>query len=693
MTHKDIYTKFMIEYDKANITSSYPSLTKYEVANLLDKAYLALIAQKVTGNNPRRAGFEADVKSIQDLQPLVKTQVLKEYQDLTIASNESSYLLPNDLLYYSNCQLINDSNAKRDILNVLQSNKSVQLIDHSHADKFKTSTTNFPWLKNPMCYMERNTLHVLVDPKDNISNTDVYVTYIKKPASFTNKLIPAPIDPDFDDDKPENTVVWTYVDHDNTIIQQYKNLIPGTSSNKYIPSDPVRSGYEFLKWFPNIPGTVTQNNIVFKAMYSKDDEPEQDDPIIQSTTVKISVNTVFIDSDNDDKYGYVIGAGMYFKGQPCVLTAVSKEDNYYTYSFSEWSKDGVVVSGEAKYIFTANSNETYTATFIRTTKDNPQPDDPDNPNIQEYWVDLGLPSGTVWASRYSADSNNLMTLTKFPCTHSQIDVLVSGMNNTRYDLPNDRQWKELWHYCNRTNKGFIWTFTGPNGKSIQLFHNSENYFMKNSGDTGTDKLAMFALNSGAVVYNQYDKDWPTGPYNYGLVRPVERQQYHDKNGNLINKQDTTYYIEVVTNDATGTIIGANKSYKWAEIVELKAVPNDGYKFSRWKDNNSTSPIREISAVRDLKLEAIFIPEDSYDYYTVTIKSNNDEFGLAMPSYDNQQVAAGESIDVIVYAKDGYRFVKWSDNQPSTSIEELTQTRRFYIDRNINVTAIFEPIQN
>lgn len=45
MTHSDIYTKFMIEYDKANMTSSYPSLTKYEIATILDKAYLALIAQ------------------------------------------------------------------------------------------------------------------------------------------------------------------------------------------------------------------------------------------------------------------------------------------------------------------------------------------------------------------------------------------------------------------------------------------------------------------------------------------------------------------------------------------------------------------------------------------------------------------------------------------------------------------------
>ena len=64
MTYENIYTKFMIEYDKANITSSYPSLTEYEVATILDKAYLALIGQKVSGNNIRRSTIESDVKSI-----------------------------------------------------------------------------------------------------------------------------------------------------------------------------------------------------------------------------------------------------------------------------------------------------------------------------------------------------------------------------------------------------------------------------------------------------------------------------------------------------------------------------------------------------------------------------------------------------------------------------------------------------
>lgn len=68
MTHENIFEKFMIEYDKANITSSYPSLTDYEIATILDKAYLALIAQKVTGTNFRKAPFEIDTKAIEDIQ-------------------------------------------------------------------------------------------------------------------------------------------------------------------------------------------------------------------------------------------------------------------------------------------------------------------------------------------------------------------------------------------------------------------------------------------------------------------------------------------------------------------------------------------------------------------------------------------------------------------------------------------------
>ena len=101
MTHNDIYTKFMIEYDKANVTSSYPSLTQYEVATILDKAYYAFIAQKVTGNNPRQIPFESDAKAIADIQPLIvhKDMQFDPTSHDVMGINVAQINLPKDFMY------------------------------------------------------------------------------------------------------------------------------------------------------------------------------------------------------------------------------------------------------------------------------------------------------------------------------------------------------------------------------------------------------------------------------------------------------------------------------------------------------------------------------------------------------------------------------------------------------------------
>lgn len=185
MTHKDIYTKFMIEYDKANVASSYPSLTEYEIATILDKAYNALIAQKFTGNNPRRSSFESDNKSISDLQPLIKTDVCTGSLD---SANSFSANLPDGFLYYiSSCieHTISKESKPMDELAVRIIN--VKLVDHNTANKFLISPTNLPWVKTPVCYIEGNEITVIYDPMMQDLETDVYVTFIKKPNTFVKE--------------------------------------------------------------------------------------------------------------------------------------------------------------------------------------------------------------------------------------------------------------------------------------------------------------------------------------------------------------------------------------------------------------------------------------------------------------------------------------------------------------------------
>ena len=185
MTHSDIYTKFMIEYDKANITSSYPSLTKYEIATILDKAYLALIAQKYTGNNTRRQPFESDMKAIEDLQPLIKlfiTNGRKQgdncYMFRPYLGNTVQYIVDLSLMIQDKVTSQDDGNH-----NIVP----VNIVDHEVAKRFKSTINNMPWIKEPVGCIEDKTILVYVDPsivEINGNTSFMEVKYIQTPAKF-----------------------------------------------------------------------------------------------------------------------------------------------------------------------------------------------------------------------------------------------------------------------------------------------------------------------------------------------------------------------------------------------------------------------------------------------------------------------------------------------------------------------------
>lgn len=185
MTHKDIYTKFMIEYDKADITSSYPSLTKYEIATILDKAYLALIAQKLTGNNPRQSAFESDNKAIEDVRPLLVSALTDKIIDRgeSLASNEIMFEIPDDYLYFiQGSALTNNEVSSTD--KTSHTDVNTKLVSHEVAQKFENTANNMPWIVEPVVYIESEAFHLLYDTFQNRVPTKFRVTYIKKPNKF-----------------------------------------------------------------------------------------------------------------------------------------------------------------------------------------------------------------------------------------------------------------------------------------------------------------------------------------------------------------------------------------------------------------------------------------------------------------------------------------------------------------------------
>ena len=190
MTYKDIYTKFLIEYDKADVSSSYPSLTNKEIAVLLDKAMHALIAQKVTGNNPRKVMFDMDSKAMSDLTPIIHT-----FTTSLIPLDNKSGISNNEILFKF-VSKIPDYIIDGIIEYQDESTETVNLVTSIIASKFKETVHNKPWIKTPIMYTDtlledtldiKTLIHVLVDSyRTNIVKT-LYVHGISEPESFNGK--------------------------------------------------------------------------------------------------------------------------------------------------------------------------------------------------------------------------------------------------------------------------------------------------------------------------------------------------------------------------------------------------------------------------------------------------------------------------------------------------------------------------
>lgn len=175
MTYKDIHKKYMIEYDKENVTSSYPSLTTYEIATILDKAYLALIAQKLTGNQ-QRVPFEGDIKAIEDVRNLIASKKISKSNTTLPIGNAVIYKL-SDILYFLTALVLIDGKLV-----------TTNLVNHEIAKNFMHTATNRPWIKNSVCYIEGDNLIVLYDDYSHKNVGDLQLTYIKQPDKFVDHI-------------------------------------------------------------------------------------------------------------------------------------------------------------------------------------------------------------------------------------------------------------------------------------------------------------------------------------------------------------------------------------------------------------------------------------------------------------------------------------------------------------------------
>ena len=142
-----------------------------------------------------------------------------------------------------------------------------------------------------------------------------------------------------------------------------------------------------------------------------------------------------------------------------------------------------------------------------------------------------------------------------------------------------------------------------------------------------------------------------------------------------------YKISYLT-DGNGTIQGeaVQKLKPDEESSTVTAVPNEGYKFVKWSDNNTEAARTDKIKDSDLAFTAIF----EKCKYTVSYSATD---GCYIDGEFIQTVEYGESTsEVTAVPLYGYRFIKWSDTDSTNPV------RRDVVKSDITATAIVEVIR-
>ncbi len=354
--------------------------------------------------------------------------------------------------------------------------------------------------------------------------------------------------------------------------------------------------------------------------------------ITQGGTQQYTVNV----SANPNIGGTVTGSGTYNQGQLCTVTATANSG----YIFTNWTENGNVVSSNASYTFTVNTNRNLVANFTAQS--------------QQYTINV------------SANPNNGGTVSGGGTYYEGESCTVRASANTGYTFTN---WTENGNVVS-TNSRYTFTVTGNRNLVAQF---QPQYY--------TIGTSANPANGGTITGGgtfQYGESCtvgagPSDGYTFinwtsnGSIVSTEQFYTFTVTCSLdlvANFQIQTFTISLLANPANAGTVSGDGTYNYGASCTVTATPYQRYLFANWTENGtvvSTDQSYTFTVTANRNLVANFeIP-----MVEITTEVNPEEAGSVI---GGGTYYYGDEVTLTIVRNEDWSFQNWTENGEVVSVE-------------------------
>jgi hypothetical protein len=446
----------------------------------------------------------------------------------------------------------------------------------------------------------------------------------------------------------------------------------------------ANNGYTFANWTKN--GSVVSTSATYSFTVSEN----------ATYVANFTMNTYTITATaNPTEGGTVSGTGSFNLNNTCTLTATANTG----YTFTNWTKNGTVISSNATYSFTVTESAAYVANFTLnsytvTATANPAEGGEvsfaakGNRDDLTYDFEDGTQGWTVLKGNSGTSSHNWMHNTAYTAYDSNGSQIVPECHNSSTGMMLSESYISA-----ATSGGTATGAVTPDNylvsPQIRLGGSITFYACARMSNYPAEKFTVYVSESGNTSVNSFS---PTS-----LTVTLEDNSWHEYTVDLSSYSGMGYvairhydcndqhllYIDDITIVEGESHSNSEGNYYYGESCTVTATANTGYHFVNWTENGSvvsSNANYTFTVTGDTDLVANFTEETPS--YTIVVKANPTNAGTVT---GGGTFEAGQSCTITATASTGYTFTNWTKDG---TIVSTNSTYTFTVNESADYTANF-----